>query len=136
MKASKFILFSFFIIIPFSRTQLPESQSESASCEKVPEKKLSAKEKRRLREKERQENAARRKQEEKLNEVPLCKICNEEFETRNQLFKHIKQVILFQYDIDLYIYKIFYESCRLYHLTISNEAGSPNFWQFVSCFSE
>jgi len=73
------------------RTQLPESQSESASCEKVPEKKLSAKEKRRLREKERQENAARRKQEEKLNEVPLCKICNEEFETRNQLFKHIKQ---------------------------------------------
>merc|ERR1712243_77443 len=35
------------------RAKLPESQAELASCEKVPEKKLTAKEKRRLRDKER-----------------------------------------------------------------------------------
>lgn len=57
----------------------------------TPEKKISAKEKRRLREKQRQEEAARKKTELKKLEPNDCKVCNEDFETRNQLFKHIKE---------------------------------------------
>lgn len=56
-----------------------------------PEKKLSAKEKRRLREMEKQEAASKRKEAEKAAEIPSCRICEEVFESRSQLFKHIKE---------------------------------------------
>jgi len=69
-------------------------QAEAEILEEVPEdvpvKKLSAKEKRRLREKERQKEAEERKAALKAADVE-CKICKKEFETRNSLFKHIKE---------------------------------------------
>merc|ERR1719238_1576303 len=71
---------------------LPASSTclSAATPNATPEKKLSAKEKRRMRERQRQEEACRRKEEMKKTELD-CKVCNEDFETRNQLFKHIKQ---------------------------------------------
>ena len=65
--------------------------TEATTPTATPEKKLSAKEKRRIRERQRQEEASRRKEELKKTELD-CKVCSEEFDTRNQLFKHIKQV--------------------------------------------
>lgn len=56
-----------------------------------PVKKLSAKEKRRQREKQRQEEAAKKKEAEKANQIPMCNLCKEEFTSRTQLFKHIKE---------------------------------------------
>ena len=70
-----------------AEVEIPEVKEE----EPVEIKKLSAKEKRRLREKERQKEAEERKAAMKAADVE-CKICKNEFETRNALFKHIKEV--------------------------------------------
>ena len=75
-----------------AETENPENSPEIPKVENAtPEKKISGKEKRRQREKQRQEEAAKRKAETKKLELD-CKICKEEFESRTQLFKHIKEV--------------------------------------------
>lgn len=80
--------------LEIDETENLEKTEEKAITPQVTPVKLSAKEKRRIREKQKQDEAAKKKDLLKVEEkLELnCKMCGHEFPSRTKLFDHIKEV--------------------------------------------